>query len=57
MNSNGLRMNVFIDYKLNDSGKGKFLQRLIPFLDDIGVKCSFKLKGCEWEWGGMRCLG
>lgn len=31
-------MKVFLDYKLNDSGKGKFLQRLIPALERIGVK-------------------
>lgn len=44
-------MNVFIDYKLNDSGKGKFIQRLIPALRKIGVKCKFKQKGCDVALG------
>lgn len=44
-------MKVYIDYKLNESGKSKFLQRLIPALAKIGVECSFKQKGCDVALG------
>ena len=40
-------MKVFVQYALNDSGKGKFLSRLIPALKKIGVECRFKEKGCD----------
>jgi len=35
-------MRVYINYKIKDSGKGKFLKKLMPYLSDLGVKCSFK---------------
>lgn len=35
-------MRLYINYKLKDSGKGKFLKMLTPRLEDLGVKCSFK---------------
>ncbi len=44
-------MKVFIDYKLNESGKSKFLKRLIPALKKIGVECRFKPKGCDVALG------
>jgi glycosyltransferase involved in cell wall biosynthesis len=44
-------MKVFIDYKLNESGKSKFLKRLIPALKKIGVECRFKQKGCDVALG------
>jgi glycosyltransferase involved in cell wall biosynthesis len=40
-------MRLFINYKLNQTGKGKFLQRLIPALESISVECRFKEKGCD----------
>jgi len=40
-------MKVFLDYKLNKSGKSKFLQRLEPALNKIGVTFSSKEKGCD----------
>jgi len=42
-----MALNVYIQYKLNTSGKGLFLSRLIPALKDIGVECRFKEKGCD----------
>ena len=33
-------MKVYLQYDLNDSGKGKFLQRLIPELSKLGVEVS-----------------
>ena len=47
-------MKVFIDYDLNDSGKGKFLQRLMPALAKIGVECYFKASGCDVALGISR---
>jgi glycosyltransferase involved in cell wall biosynthesis len=44
-------MKVFVDYELNNSGKGKFLKRLIPALAKIGVKCYFKPQGCDVALG------
>lgn len=44
-------MNVFIDYKLNNTGKGNFLRRLIPELDAIDVKCKFRPKNCDVALG------
>ena len=44
-------MKLFIDYELNASGKSKFLQRLIPALEKIGVESSFKNKGCDVALG------
>lgn len=35
-------MRLYINYKIKESGKGKFLKMLIPRLEDMGVKCSFK---------------
>jgi len=35
-------LRLFIDYKLTDSGKGNFLRRLMPALENIGVKCVKK---------------
>lgn len=47
-------MKLYIDYKINDSGKGKFLGRLIPCLEDLGVKVSFKSKGADVALGVRR---
>ena len=47
-------MKLFLDYKLNDSGKGKMLQRLIPALKRLGVKTKFKEKGCDVALGISR---
>lgn len=47
-------MKVFIDYKLNETGKGKFLRRLIPALKKLGVKTRFKEKGCDVALGISR---
>ena len=47
-------MKLFIDYDINNSGKGKFLQRLIPALEKIGVESSFKNKGCDVALGISR---
>lgn len=47
-------MKLFIDYDINNSGKGKFLQRLIPALDKIGVESSFKNKDCGVALGISR---
>lgn len=41
-------MKVFLDYKLNDTGKGKFLKRLIDASD---MKFSDKPKGCDVALG------
>jgi len=38
-------MKLFLDYKLNESGKGKFLHRLIPALEQLGVNTYYKEKG------------
>jgi len=47
-------MKLFIDYELNASGKGKFLKRLIPALEKLGVESSFKNKGCDVALGIAR---
>ena len=47
-------MKLYIDYKINDSGKGKFLQRLIPYLEELGIKCSFKKKKADIALGIRR---
>lgn len=47
-------MRLHIQYKLNDSGKGKFLKRLIPYLEDLGVKCSLKDKKADVVLGIRR---
>ncbi|MGW8324096.1 MAG: glycosyltransferase family 4 protein [Desulfobacterales bacterium] len=47
-------MKLYIQYKLNDSGKGKFLRRLIPHLEDLGVKCSLKDKKADITLGIRR---
>lgn len=44
-------MKLFLDYELNESGKGKFLQRLIPALAMIGVETCYKEKGCDVALG------
>lgn len=44
-------MKLFIDYILNDSGKGHFLKRLIPCLEVQGVRCKFSPKGCDVALG------
>lgn len=44
-------MNVFLDYKPNETGKGKFLRRLIPALDKLGVSVRRKEKGCDVALG------
>jgi len=47
-------MKLFLDYKLNFSGKGKMLQRLIPALEKIGVETRHKEKGCDVALGISR---
>ena len=37
-------MKLYIQYKFKDCGKSKFLQRLIPELEKLGVQCSFESK-------------
>lgn len=44
-------MKLFLDYKLNDSGKGKFLCRLIPALQEVGVVTSFSHCKCDIALG------
>lgn len=40
-------MRLYIQYSLNESGKGKFLRRLIPELEKLGVHCQFEERGCD----------
>lgn len=40
-------LTVYLQYELNESGKGKFLRRLIPALADIGVGVQFAPKGAD----------
>lgn len=40
-------MRLFIQYKLNNTGKSKFLSRLIPELEALGVKVQFKEKKAD----------
>jgi glycosyltransferase involved in cell wall biosynthesis len=47
-------MRVFVDYEMNESGKGKFLSRLIPALGAIGIELSFSPKGCDLALGISR---
>ncbi len=47
-------MKLFLDYELNFSGKGKFLQRLIPALATLGVETCYKEKGCDVALGISR---
>lgn len=44
-------MKLFIDYSPNTSGKGKFLNRLIPELENNGVRCRFKPGNCDIALG------
>lgn len=50
-------MNLYIDYKLNDSGKGKFLKRLIPELKNLGIKTKFYPTGCDVALGISKWRG
>ena len=47
-------MKLFLDYKLNDTGKGKFLKRLIPELDKLDVQVRFKPNGCDVALGVVK---
>jgi glycosyltransferase involved in cell wall biosynthesis len=47
-------MKIFVDYEMNESGKGKFLSRLIPALGAIGIELSFSQKGCDLALGISR---
>lgn len=40
-------MNLYIQYELNETGKGKFLRRLIPELESLGVGVQFNSKGAD----------
>lgn len=40
-------MRVFVQYTPNETGKGKFLARLIDALQPMGVECQFKAKGAD----------
>ena len=40
-------MKVFLQYRPDETGKGKFTQRLIPELEKVGVKMSTRPKGCD----------
>ena len=44
-------MKLFIDFKTNDTGKSKFLHRLIPALADIGVHAQGTPKGADVALG------
>lgn len=49
-------MKLFIDYELENpnkasTGKGKFLSRLIPELEKLGVECKIHPKGCDVHLG------
>ncbi len=47
-------MKLFLDYKLNESGKSKFLKRLIPSLSSLDVSVHYKEKGCDVALGISR---
>lgn len=40
-------MKVFLQYQPNETGKGKFLSRLIPELAALGVECQYERKGAD----------
>ena len=40
-------MKLYIEYSPNESGKGKFISRLVPELEKLGVKVSYKPEGCD----------
>lgn len=40
-------MRVFLQYRPNETGKGKFLGRLIPELAALGVECRYDRHGCD----------
>lgn len=40
-------MKVFLQYRPNETGKGKFLSRLIPELAGLGVECQYDRKGAD----------
>jgi len=44
-------MKVFLDYEIGDSGKSKFLKRLIPAMAKIGVEFRGKQDGCDVALG------
>ena len=44
-------MKIFIAYEPNESGKGKFIGRLIREWDRAGVEYSFKQEGCDVALG------
>ena len=37
----GYNLKLYIEHGMDNSGKGKFLQRLVPELEKLGVKCSY----------------
>ena len=47
-------MKVYIQYRVNNTGKGKFLGRLLPAFDRLGVEYAFKEKGCDVALGFTR---
>jgi len=42
---------VWVQYKEDNSGKSKFLRRLMPALKKIGVECRTSKKGCDVALG------
>ena len=50
-------MNLYVQYKLKTCGKSKFLTRLIPELDRLGVKVQFEEKGADVALLISRCRG
>jgi glycosyltransferase involved in cell wall biosynthesis len=42
---------LYIQYHKNDSGKGKFISRLIPAMREFGIKCMSKPAGCDATLG------
>ncbi len=44
-------MKLYIDFKNNNTGKAKFIWRLIPALERIGIKCSLSPDGCDIALG------
>ena len=46
-----MAIKLYIQYHKNDSGKGKFIERLIPAMREFGVKCMSSPNGCDATLG------
>jgi len=40
-------LRIYLEYEPNESGKGKFISRLVPELKELGAKVSYDPKGCD----------